>query len=108
MDIIKSTKGTAQTLFSTLSAPHAPKKPKMGGPTDANCGEVAWCGGKPRDDWTGLEVMPNPATEDPSPAQMRSKDVKAATAQLRRAEGICSSDEKKFTKKEGNVDDFVN
>ena len=38
---------------------------------------------------------------------MRSKDSKAAKAQLKRAEGIHSSDEKKFAKKEGDVDDFT-
>ena len=107
-DMIKNSTGTAQALFSKPSTTYAPKTPKMGGLTDANCGDVAWCGGKPRNDWKGLEVTPDPALEDPSPTQMRSKDSKAAIAQLKRAEGIYSTDEKKFTKKEGDVDDITN
>ena len=79
----------------------------MGGSTDTSCGKDAWCGGKPKGDWSGPEAMPDPTKEDPSPTQMRSKNLKAAMAQLKRAEGICLSDKKKFTKKEGDVDDYM-
>ena len=98
-DLIKNSTGTAQNLFPAPAKPCAPKEPKMGGPTQTHCRETSWCGGKPRDDWTDLESPPDPAADDPLPTQMRSKDLKAAIAQLKRAEGIHSSNKKKFTEK---------
>ena len=78
----------------------------MGGPTKMQCGKMAHCGGEPSPDWSKVESPLDPAMEDPLPAQLRSKDLKAAVAQLKRAEGIHSSNEKKFVKKDGDVNDF--
>ena len=78
----------------------------MGGLVETQHREVACCGGKPSPDWTGMQNPLNPDAEDLPPTQLRAMDSKAAIAQLKRAEGIYASDEKRFTEKEGNVDDF--
>ena len=78
----------------------------MGGLVETQNGEVACCGGKPSPNWTGVQNPLDLNVEDPSPTQLRMMDSKAAVAQLKRAEGIHASDEKSFSEKEVDVDDF--
>ena len=82
------------------------KEPMMGGLVETQNREVACCGGKPLPNWTGVQNPLDPNVEDPLPTQLRMMDSKAAVAQPKRAEGICASNEKRFTEKEGNVNDF--
>ena len=107
---LESLKGnpTPTTVPSVTAPPSCtPIPPKMGGSTQTSCGQEAWVGRKPLGNWSGLEVKPDPDKEDPLPAQMHSKSAKAATAQLKRAEGIHLSGKKKFTEKGGDACDFM-
>ena len=76
----------------------------MGGLRATHYGKEAWTGGKPKHDWSKLDI-PSVKKYIPLPTQMRSSSSKAATGCAKRTEGIFSSEEEKH--KEGDdLDDF--
>ena len=109
LEIIKDggVTGVSKRLtYGSSSSAWKAKEPIMGGSVKTHHGEVAHCGGKPLPNWTGAQNPLDLNVEDPLPTQLRTMDSKAAVAQLKRAEGIYASDEKRFSEKEGDVNDF--
>ena len=80
-----------------------PPTPKMGGLIQGQHGKEAWTGGKPKADWSDLDPQ---ASLIPIATQMRSNSSKAATAMLKRSEGIFNEESLKF-KHQDDLDYFL-
>ena len=83
--------------YSSLSTRRAtvttvPTQPTMGGIIN----NEAWTGGKPKDDWSGLD--PTVANAEPHATQVRATSSKAATSSSKRTQGLFKDKETKCFK----------